>query len=495
MLTAAITRWRDLIGDDHVSVEPAVATTFATTQCIAGTVRPGDASQVAACLAIATAEQVRLHPISRGRNWGYGSRVPPGDDTVLLDLGRLDRIVDFDERLAYVTVEAGVTFRQLSTFLRTCRARVWASVTGGPADGSVLANALERGDGSGPLGDRFGHLCGLEVALPTGELIHTGFARFPGSPVAPLSRWGVGPSIDGLFSQRGPGVVTRATIWLAPYPRHFQLASFQIADDPKLVPLVEALRGLALAGITTATIPIWNDLKAMSLAGQYPWAETSEIPLPSGVREAVRRRAGFGRWGGTLSLYAGSSGHGAALRDLVEEALRDTAELAIRVGPEDPLAASEDDCGPALGIPHDRSAAATYWRKRMPIPATLDPDRDRCGFLWLSHAVPFAGTHAREIADLYEAELTRSGFEPAIALLGITPRALSAVAQIAYDRDVVGEDERALACHTRVEALALARGYPPFRIGIQSAAPAGEPTSDRLIETLRRAVDPSGVLG
>jgi 4-cresol dehydrogenase (hydroxylating) len=493
---SAVARWRELLGEEHVSteLEPRDVATFATTQRRVAWLRPGSAAEVATCLAIASEEGARVHPISRGKNWGYGSRVPHVDGAAVLDLSRLDRIVDFDERLAYVTVEPGVTFRQLSSYLRSCRARVWASVTGGPADASVLANALERGDGSGPLGDRFGQLCGLEVALPNGRLVHTGFARFPGSPVAPVSRWGVGPALDGVFSQGGPGVVTRATIWLAPYPAQFSLAAFRIADDAALPAMIDAVRELALAGVTTATVPVWNDLKAMSLVGQYPWDEAGGItPLPRALRDRLRDR-GIGRWNGTVSLYAGSRLHAEALRGLVEQALGPVAELAFRDGPADPLAATEEECGPMLGVPHDRSAAATYWRKRMPVPAVLDPDRDRCGFLWLGHAVPCEGGHARAIADLYEEELTRDGFEAGIALLAVTPRALSAVAQIAYDRDVPGEDERARACHDRVFARAVLAGYPPFRLGVQSPRVAGEPAYDELVGAIRRALDPAGVL-
>jgi hypothetical protein len=40
-------------------------------------------------------------------------------------------------------------------------------------------------------------------------------------------------------------------------------------------------------------------------------------------------------------------------------------ELAFRDGPADPLSASEEDCGPMLGIPHDRSASLSSRRKRI----------------------------------------------------------------------------------------------------------------------------------
>ena len=493
-LDAAIARWRGLLGDDQVWTDPArlaagARTTFATTQRPDAVIRPADREQAAACVRIAHEHDVPLYPVSRGRNWGYGSRVPSRDGAVVIDLARLDRIVDFDERLAYVTVEPGVTFRQLSRFLRSCRARVFASVTGGPADGSVLANALERGDGSGPLGDRFAHVAGLEVVLPDGARLETGFGRFASAATTPLATWGVGPALDGLFSQSGFGIVTRATIWLAPYPASFQLG-WWTADA--LPPVVEALRGLRLAGVVTSTVPVWNDLKLLTVVDRYPWDEAGGTPLPDAVRTRLRERARLGRWNGTVSLYGASAAHGAALRELAEAAIEG---IAFQAGPAEPLDADEDACGPALGVPHDRNVASMYWRKRT-IPAELDPDADGCGFVWLSHGVPFEGAHAQRAAELVAAELTAAGFEPCVALLGVTPRMFQLVASLSYDRELDGEDARALACCERTAAALVAAGYPPFRAGIQALDPGrgASATYDRFVDAIAQTIDPKHIL-
>ena len=493
-LDASLVRWRDLLGDAHVWTDPArltagARTTFATTQRSDAVIRPADAAQVAACVRIAFEHDVPLYPLSCGKNLGYGSRVPSRDGAVVLDLGRLDRIVDFDERLAYVTVEPGVTFRQLSRFLRTCRARVFASVTGGPADASVLANALERGDGSGPLGDRFAHVAGLEVVLPDGGRLETGFGRFAGAATTPLATWGVGPALDGLFSQSGLGVVTRMTIWLAPYPASFALGWWTAAALP---PVVEALRGLRLTGVVTATTPVWNDLKLLTVVGRYPWDEAGTTPLPEAVRRELRARARFGLWNGTVSLYGASAAHLAALRELVTAAIDG---IAFQAGPADPLDAEEEACGPALGVPHDRNLASLYWRKRA-VPAQLDPDADGCGFVWLSHGVPFEGGHAERAAAVVETELGAAGFEPCVALLGVTPRMLQLVASISYDRDIGGEDERALACCARARAALQALGYPPFRAGLQDLDPGrgASPVYDRFVDAITQAIDPKHIL-
>lgn len=82
-----------------------------------------------------------------------------------MELGLLNRIVDYNENLAYVTLEPGVTQRQLFEYLEGKKSNLMMSVTGSTPDSSLIGNTLERGVGKGPLGDRFAHICGLEVVL------------------------------------------------------------------------------------------------------------------------------------------------------------------------------------------------------------------------------------------------------------------------------------------------------------------------------------------
>src|SRR6202000_2109816 len=111
---------------------------------------------------------------------------------------------------------------------------------------SLLGNTMERGFGHTPYGDHFAASCGLEVVLPEGEVIETGFARFPGASTAPLYRWGVGPTIDGLFSQSNFGIVTRMTIWLMPEPEYFQAYYFRCEEPRHLESCIDALRPLRM---------------------------------------------------------------------------------------------------------------------------------------------------------------------------------------------------------------------------------------------------------
>ncbi len=69
--------------------------------------------QVVRIVQIARRFKTPLHPISRGRNWGMGSRLPPRDGTAILDLSGLDRIREINVGGRYAVVEPGVTQGQL----------------------------------------------------------------------------------------------------------------------------------------------------------------------------------------------------------------------------------------------------------------------------------------------------------------------------------------------------------------------------------------------
>lgn len=499
--TDPIAAFRAALGDAHVITDEAALTlaataTFATTARASAILRPRDTAEVQACLRIARDHRVAIYPTSGGRNWGYGSRAPTSDGAALLDLGRLDRILDYDDEMGTVTVEAGVTFGQLARFLVGKKARFFASVPGAGPDASVIGNCVERGDGAGPLGDRAAHACAFEVVLPTGERIETGFARLDGARVARLTRHDLGPSLDGLFLQSNLGVVTRMTIFLQVRPAFFRVARFAVEDLARLPALVDALRALRLEGTVRSLHALWNDWKAISLLGPYPFEATAgRTPLPPAFVEAIRRDAGFGRVSGTLPLYAASSAQGEADEARVAEVLADHVDLLAVDDPGDLDWSDLSARGPLLGAPHEVSIASLYYRKRF-APTRIAPEADRCGLHWVTPAVPFRGADAAEAFVIAEEVVMRHRFEPQVAAVCVTDRVISFCAAIVYDRDVEGEDARARACHDELLARFESRGFPPFRLGIQSMplAPRGDEETARFRARLKEWMDPGRVL-
>jgi 4-cresol dehydrogenase (hydroxylating) len=245
----ALEQWRAHLGGenvilDSVALRAAETATFETRVTVPAIVRPGNREDVQQILRIANQWRIPVYPVSGGCNWGYGSRVPSASGCVLMDLGRMNRILDFSEDLAYITVEPGVTQQQVYAFLQARSSGLWMDATGASPQASLVGNAVERGFGHTPYGDHFSHVCGMEVVLPNGQTLETGFSRFEGARTGPLHRWGVGAYLDGLFTQSNLGVVTRMSIWLMPAPEYFQAYFFSCDSEAGLAPIIEALRPL-----------------------------------------------------------------------------------------------------------------------------------------------------------------------------------------------------------------------------------------------------------
>ncbi|HWC95105.1 MAG TPA: FAD-binding oxidoreductase [Candidatus Sulfopaludibacter sp.] len=517
----AAQEWASVVGPENVvtekaSLQAAETGTFATGYRVPAILRPGSRQEVQECLRIANRCGVPVYPISSGKNWGYGSRMPAADQCVLMDLGRMNRILDFSEELAYVTVEPGVTQAQLYAFLQERGSRLCMDATGASPACSLIGNTVERGFGHTPYGDHFAHSCGLEVVLPTGEIIETGFARFAGAQAAPAYRWGVGPTLDGLFSQSNLGIVTRMTIWLMPAPEYFQAYYFRCEKSDGLAGLIDGLRPLRLNGTIRSASHIANDYKVISALQQYPWREMNgQTPLTPDRMGDFRREMKIGHWNGSGALY-GTKRQVAEGRRLLRQALKGKAQrlqfmddrmlaLAGRFAKpyqmisgwnlERTLAVLKPVYGLMKGIPTDHPLASTYWRKRTPPPAQMDPDRDGCGLLWCSPVAPNDGKHAERLTGIATDLVLKHGFEPAISLTVITERALACIISLAWDRAQEGEDQRAMACYRSLLDACANQGYHSYRLSVGSMDAMGQTgTYFNLLQKLKSTVDPGDIL-
>ena len=514
----ALADLRRVLGEDAVNVDAeqlaaAERATFRTSQRIPVILRPRERHQVSEVMRIANQHGFAVYPVSSGKNWGYGSRVPVVSGCALLDLSRLDRILELNEKLGYVTVEPGVTQRSLYRFLQEKKSTLWMDATGSSPDCSLIGNAMERGFGHTPYSDHFANLCGLEVVLPNGEVIETGFAGLPGAKTGPVYKWGMGPSVDSIFSQSSFGIVTRATVWLMPAPQYFQAFFFQCAEDESLPVVVDALRPLRLDGTLRSAIHIGNDYKVLSGIQQFPWGE--EMPIsPARMRE-FQKTLKFTRWSGSGALY-GTRKQVAESRRLLRQALKGkatrlrfmddrTLRLASRFTRPYQMVTGLDlrrtlnllrpVYGLLRGVPTTETLGSAYWRKRTPVPPDPQPDRDGCGLLWCAPVAQTDGREATALVRIAESTLLAHGFEPIISLTLLTERTLAAVISISYDRNLPGEDEKAMKCYRELESALHAGGFYPYRLSIASMEiQASRDSYSRFLAAIKQAVDPNAVL-
>ena len=493
-LAAALSAWQAALGADYVNAETvemqlATSTTFASSETALAIISPASTAEVARCVSIASTFGIPLYPISRGKNWGLGGRVPARGPAVLLDLSRMDRILDYDAILGTLTLEPGVTFRQVYDFLTGQSSPFWLAPIGGSASSSVIGNALERGEGTGPLGERSNHVGGLEVVTANGEIVRTGFSRFEGAKTASLSRSGVGPSLDGLFAQSNLGIVTQMSVWLSKQADHQSRFMCRFATAAALAQGLDALRELHHQRVLTdCSFTVWNVYKYLSLKGRFPWTRTGGATpfrlAPVGEPEPFFC-GGF--------LHAASAEIGNAFREQLVRALSPHCEN-LRFEHIDAAMRGADptlDCA----FPSEDNLKTAYWRKRYVLDGP-DPERDRCGIVWLCPALPFRG--ALVAAALQK--LAEIGFahqlEAHIGLSAMSPRLVHAYVSLMYDRDVPGEDERAMACHDAMLAWLMKEGLPPYRLGIHSMPVLANRNGpfERLLRGLRAHLDPAGIL-
>jgi hypothetical protein len=222
-------------------------------------VAPDRVEQVQAIVRIANRYKIPLWTISTGRNLGYGGSSPAYSGSVVLDLKRMNRVLEVNDKTHYAVVEPGVSYFDLYRYIQERGLNVWID----PADpgwGSPMGNALERGGGRTPMRDHWNAVCGLEVVLPDGELLRTGMGAMPNSAVWHQYKYGFGPIVDGLFSQSNYGIVTRIGLWLMPAPEAYRDGRVMVAKHDDLVPFLEHYAYLMNSDVLRGTMLLESPL-------------------------------------------------------------------------------------------------------------------------------------------------------------------------------------------------------------------------------------------
>src|SRR4051794_18571226 len=146
----ALAAWRDILGPELVKADDATRDRYARTTGTHSTrplaiLFPDTAAQVQAVVRMAAQARIGVYPISRGKNWGYGDACAMRDNQVILDLRRMNRILEVNTKLGYVVIEPGVTQGQLHQYLADNNIPLWMDSSGAGLDASIIGNVLERG--------------------------------------------------------------------------------------------------------------------------------------------------------------------------------------------------------------------------------------------------------------------------------------------------------------------------------------------------------------
>ena len=220
---------------------------------IAAALAPENLEQVQHIMRIANKYRIPVYPVSTGRNLGYGGSAPVLSGSVVLDLKRMNRILEIDEKNAYALVEPGVSYFELYRYIREHNLKLWIDVPS-PGWGSFIGNALDHGAGhtATPYRDHFDAHCGMEVVLANGEIVRTGMGALPGARTWQQYKYGIGPYLDGLFAQSNFGVVTKMGFWLMPEPEAYRAAIVKVKRYKDIIPMMDIMNKLLNSNVLTA---------------------------------------------------------------------------------------------------------------------------------------------------------------------------------------------------------------------------------------------------
>ncbi len=257
---AAITKFKAAVGEKHVFTSDedvalyrdAYSPMWGTPQELlaSAAVAPDTVEQVQAIVRAANEHKIPLYPISTGKNVGYGGSAPNLHGSVVLDLKRMNRILEVDDRRGFALVEPGVAYFDLYRHIQEKKLKVWIDCPD-PGWGSLIGNSLDHGVGYtfGAFRDHFGSHCGMEVVLPNGEIMRTGMGALPGAKSWQDYKYGFGPYVDGLFGQGNFGIVTKMGFWLMPEPEAYQSGYVSVPKRHDIIALVDHVNYLEHIGL------------------------------------------------------------------------------------------------------------------------------------------------------------------------------------------------------------------------------------------------------
>ena len=191
-------------------------------------VLPASLEEARAVVLLANSSKVPVTPYVAGGN--IGGLAIPLQGGILLDLKRMDRIVEVSETDMYAVVEPGVTFGHIKAYLDKNHPNLVYTYAFSPPSTGVITNSILQGLDN--LSFRYGAashwVSGLEVLLATGEVIRIGSCAISGSwqSIVPF------PELSGLFLgwQGTTGIVTKMAVSLWPKPKHSVGLHFQFQD-------------------------------------------------------------------------------------------------------------------------------------------------------------------------------------------------------------------------------------------------------------------------
>ena len=507
---SALSQWRETIGEQWVFTGDAdldlyrdAYTPFRNEETeivVAAALAPETAEQVQQIMRVANRHKIPIYPISTGRNLAYGGSAPVLSGSVVLDLKRLNRILEVNERNAYVLLEPGVSYFDLYRHLRDNGYKLWIDCPD-PGWGSLIGNSLEHGAGYtvAPHRDHFDSHCGMEIVLANGEIVRTGMGALPGSETWQQFKYGFGPTVDGLFAQSNFGVVTKMGFWLFPEPETFLDAVVTAPRHDDIIPLVDITASLTYSGVMNSNMLLGSPMRDAAMFDpdlRELFLHTDQAEVRGKLDDyATSHKLAF--WTSRLKFY-GPEKVVTAQWEHARERFSSIPGVGFQEGEllrfplsEDQIAGMGDQV--AIGVPNLKIFGAISRSTFNPTPTM--------GHIGFSPIIPMTGEAVIESHRVIWQTFADFGTTPAFMTMPVSYHSRTFIILIAFsivDDPAINRKTREV--FRRLIKVAAEHGWGEYRThtafmdDCAAVYSYNNHSLRRLHETLKDAIDPNGIL-
>ena len=466
-------------------------------------VAPSKPEEVQQVVRIANKYKIPLYPISTGRNLTYGGSAPTMRGSMVVDLKRMNRIIEVDDKRNFALVEPGVSYFDLYSHIKEHKLKVMLDVPD-PGWGSPVGNSLDHGVGYGPAQyrDHFGTHCGMEIVTAEGDIVRTGMGAVPNSDSWQDFRYGAGPTIDYLFAQSNFGIVTKMGFWLMPLPETHLTGTVTAPRYQDLEPLIQEVsyqEDLGLIGMPRYGSPIGGGMMAppspaLAALMQNGWPSVDAL-------ENFVRSQNKPAWSVTLQFYGPEesvrAGWQAAKRRFAKAipgaGFEDGQLTALPIPPEKEATQSDK---PGFGIP---SLEIFVIATRTPFNAANPPDGHADFFAMIPRKASAVWESARVMHDTYKEMGVPPLANPFSTPINYYSRCLIMATLVPTYRDAA-KNARSRELFAKILDRCAERGWasyrtsPAFQDRLVSKYSFNNGALLRFQEKLKDGIDPNGII-
>jgi len=293
--TDLLSRFAKIVGDKYAITDPQAQLPYLTemrdlyrgrTPMV---LRPGSVEEVSRIVALANEAGTAIVP--QGGNTGLVGGQLPFHDEILLSLNRLDRIREVDAASNTITCEAGVTLGRAREAAAAVD-RLYPQLLPSEGTCTIGGNLSTNAGGTAALayGIARSHALGIEVVLADGRVLNN---------LNKLKKDNTGYDLKNLFigAEGTLGIITAAVLRLVPRPRAIETAFAGVASPQAALELLMLAQNRT-TGVTSFEIMTRAGIEAVlrygancrdPLSEPHPWYVLIELSsqASTGLREVL----------------------------------------------------------------------------------------------------------------------------------------------------------------------------------------------------------------